>query len=142
MDAIMHFYLLAVGLLAVWRTTHLLHAESGPWNLIARFRQTVSSGFFGSLVGCFYCLSLWVSVPFALLTADGWKERLLLWLALSAGAILLERLSSRDVVAAPAVYFEEQELEEQEDHDVRMRKDGSESVPAHEYGIRRSGVGS
>ena len=40
---------------------------------------------------CFYCLSLWIAAPFAWsLDADP-KHFVLLWLALSAAAILIER---------------------------------------------------
>ena len=28
-----------VSLLAVWRVTHLLHVESGPWDLLAALRR-------------------------------------------------------------------------------------------------------
>ena len=91
----MRWYGLALGILGVWRITHLFNAEDGPANLLARFRQWVGSGFWGSLLDCFYCLSLWVSVPFALAIGRDWTERLLLWLAFSAGAILLERATSR-----------------------------------------------
>jgi hypothetical protein len=44
------------------------------------------------LLDCFYCLNLWVSAPFALLLTSSWREGLLFWLALSGGAILLERV--------------------------------------------------
>jgi hypothetical protein len=36
-----------------------------------------------------------VAAPLALLLGGAWAERLLLWPALSAGAILLERVASR-----------------------------------------------
>lgn len=44
---------------------------------------------------CFYCLSLWIALPFGILLGETWKERLLLWLALSGAAILLERGNSK-----------------------------------------------
>jgi hypothetical protein len=47
----------------------------------------------GRLMDCFYCLSLWIALPFALLCGEGWIERLVLWPALSAGAILVERVN-------------------------------------------------
>jgi hypothetical protein len=81
--------LLAV--LAVWRITHLLAREDGPWDLVARLREGLGDGFWGGLADCFYCLSLWIALPFALLLASGWGERSLLWLALSGAAILLDR---------------------------------------------------
>src|SRR5215831_17520095 len=111
----MRFYGLVLGILAVWRITHLLHAESGPWNTVERLRKSLANGFWSSLFDCFYCLSLWVAAPFVFLLALEWKERLLLWPALSAGAILLERVSVRSEPPA-AAYFEEEEK-----HDVRMQ---------------------
>jgi hypothetical protein len=85
------FYWFLLGTLAVWRVTHLLAAEDGPWNIVAKLRRHAASGFWGSLLDCFYCLSLWVAAPAAWLIGDGWREVLLLWLALSGAAILAER---------------------------------------------------
>lgn len=86
---------IALGVLAVWRVTHLLQAEDGPWELVARLRRAAGPGFWGQLLDCFYCLSLWVALPAALLIGSGWREWLLLWLGLSGGAILLEQATGR-----------------------------------------------
>lgn len=102
----MHLYGLTLGILGVWRVTHLLNAEDGPANLLARFRWWVGSGFWGSLLDCFYCLSLWVAVPFALIITRDWTERFLSWLAFSAGAILLERATTR---VPEATYHEDKD---------------------------------
>ena len=109
----MRFYWLALGALSVWRITHLLAAEVGPGDLFARLRQRAGSGFWGRLLDCFYCLSLWVAAPFALLLARGWREGILLWLALSAGAILLERVTDRRPAIPPAVYVEDEETRDE-----------------------------
>lgn len=106
----MRWYWLVLGMLAVWRITHLLTAEDGPFDLIVRLRQRAGTRFLGKVLDCFYCLSLWVSLPFACLLGESWKERALLWPALSGGAILLERLSSRNEVAA--AYFEERTVDD------------------------------
>lgn len=92
-----------LGVLGVWRITHLLNAEDGPAGLLARLRRVVGDGLLGELLDCFYCLSLWVAIPLAWVLGEGWRERLVLWPALSAGAILIERLIPRDVgpVASP-----------------------------------------
>jgi hypothetical protein len=100
---------LAIGVLGVWRITHLLHAENGPWNVMLRFRELISASFWSNLLGCFYCLSLWVAVPFAGLLAGDTMQRLLLWPALSAGAILIERLTSSEITSGQAVYLEDEE---------------------------------
>lgn len=105
----MSFYWLVLGILCVWRITHLLQAEDGPWELLVRWRRRVGTGFWGSLLDCFYCLSLWIAAPFAYLLGGEWTERLLLWPALSAGAILLERLTNHERDAPPAVYMEDKE---------------------------------
>ncbi len=77
--------------LATWRVTHLITAEDGPFDIVARLRQAAGAGFFGQLMDCFYCASLWVAAPLAYWVADGWSTRVVTWLALSGGAILLER---------------------------------------------------
>jgi hypothetical protein len=97
---------LAVGVLCVWRVTHLLAAEDGPWQSVARLRRRVGAGMLGELMDCFYCLSLWVAAPVAALLAEGWRTGVPLWLALSGGAILLERATDR---ATPALYHEDPE---------------------------------
>ena len=111
----MRFYWLALGILGAWRVTHLLNAEDGPADLLARFRRFAGAGFWGKLLDCFYCLSLWVAAPFALVLGEDWKERLLLWLGISAGAILLERATARP---PQAIYREDPEGE-----DVVLRKE-------------------
>jgi hypothetical protein len=105
---VMKFYWLLLAILAVWRVTHLLQAEDGPWDLVVRLRRLAGSGFWAGLLDCFYCLSLWISAPLAYFIGSGWKERLILWPALSAGAILLERLAP-DRTETPATYPEYQE---------------------------------
>lgn len=105
----MRFYWLVLAILSVWRVTHLFQAEDGPGDIFVRLRRRVGDGFLGKLLDCFYCLSMWVAVPFAYLAGGDLKERLFLWLASSAGAILLE--SARDRVSAPppaVLYYEEQ----------------------------------
>ena len=84
-----------IAILGVWRITHLLAAEDGPFDAVVRLRRAAGDGFWGSLLDCFYCLSLWVALPLAVAVGERWLERALLWPALSAGAILLERLTSR-----------------------------------------------
>ena len=105
----MRFYWLTLGILGVWRVTHLLHAEDGPWNWLVKFRQFLGDGFLGQLLDCFYCLSLWIAIPFAWAIGQSWRERLLLWLALSGAAALLERATAPADPAPPAMYLEDKE---------------------------------
>ena len=99
-----------IGILAVWRVTHLLSKEDGPGDVFFQTRQRAGDGFWGRLFGCFYCLSLWIALPFAWLSVRSWKERALLWPGLSAGAILLELFMERSELPPPAVYYEDTEI--------------------------------
>ena len=104
-----------VGVLAVWRITHLLWAEDGPAEIFARLRRLAGAGFFGRLLDCFYCLSLWVSAPFALVLAGSWKERGILWLSLSGGVLVLHRATTRTpTFPPPATWHETTNSEKQE----------------------------
>jgi len=91
------FYWLVLAVLAVWRATHLAIAEDGPFRLFLRWRTVTRASFGGSwgeLFNCFYCLSLWIAAPLAWFLGGVWTERLILWLALSGAAILLERATA------------------------------------------------
>ena len=44
-------------------------------------------------VGCFYCMSVWVALPFAFFLEGSYSEIFVGWLALSGAAILLERIT-------------------------------------------------
>jgi len=120
----MRFYWFLLGTLGVWRLTHLFSAEDGPWNCIVWLRRKMGSGFWGSLLDCFYCLSLWLAAPFAIFIGEGGKERFCLWLAFSAGAILLERLSPNS--APLPSYFEHG------DHNDAMLRESQNSIAAGE----------
>jgi hypothetical protein len=135
------FFGLTLGILAVWRVTHLFTAEDGPGEILARLRQTVGEGLWGRLLDCFYCLSLWVALPFALFLSPptaGWGESLLAWLALSAGAILLERGTAPQPAPPPALYLEDQE----EHHELLRPTTGSDVAGRHARPEGRPGAGA
>ena len=71
---------------AVWRVTHLFQAEDGPWGIMFKLRRLLGSSFLGSLMDCFYCLSMWVSLPVSLMYAESWQQFLLYWFAISGAA--------------------------------------------------------
>lgn len=100
-----------IGTLFVWRVTHLLNAEDGPWEIVVRIRRRAGAGFWGQLLDCFYCLSVWVAAPLAFFQGKKPGERFLLWPALSAGAILLERATNSGHGESPAHFMEDREAE-------------------------------
>ena len=81
---------------AIWRVTHLLSQEDGPFDLVIRFRKIFGHGFFGNLLDCFYCLSMWVAVPFAFFLSQDWVVRIVTWLALSGAACFLFKVSEKN----------------------------------------------
>jgi len=100
------FTALLIAMLAVWRITHLFSGEDGPADIFLRLRRLAGKGFLGQLLDCFYCLSLWIAAPAGWMLGETWLDRVFLWLALSGGAILLERLSERNNKPPPAVWHE------------------------------------
>jgi hypothetical protein len=95
----------AIGSLAVWRVTRLLHIEEGPFDLALRLRRWAGDRFWGRALGCFYCLSLWVALPVAGLISWRLIEFVLLWPALSGAACLLEHVTTRE--RFPGFVYEE-----------------------------------
>jgi hypothetical protein len=81
--------------LAVWRVAHLLSQEDGPFDLVFKMRRLVGQGFFGSLLDCFHCLSLWMAIPFAILLGTGWIEGIIAWLGLAGAASILFKLTDK-----------------------------------------------
>jgi Protein of unknown function (DUF1360) len=116
------WYRLVLGSLVTFRVTHLLNAEDGPWQVLARVRRAAGDGFLGSLLDCFYCLSIWVAAPLALLLGETWTERLLLIPALSAAAIAVERLTAQ----APMPNY----VEDSEVPDGLLRKEPDQRTDA------------
>ena len=110
---------LTVGAVAVWRITHLLHAEDGPWDALARLRRLAGNGVWGKMLDCFNCASVWVALPLAAVLGTQWKERLLLWPALSGAAILLERATTTGCPqAAPVAEWHEVPETQMEEREV------------------------
>lgn len=81
--------------LAVWRITHLLAKEDGPFDIVYSIRKKAGNGFWGKLLDCFYCCSIWVAFPFSVWLSVGWANIFINWLALSGAACLLEQATTR-----------------------------------------------
>jgi hypothetical protein len=105
--AILIFYTV-LSVFAVWRLTHLFSKEDGPFDVIYKLRKQLGQGFFGSLLDCFYCLSIWISLPFGLWLGKNGIEKVLLWLAVSGAACLLQKATEK-TDAAPPEFYEDKE---------------------------------
>lgn len=102
-------FILAV--LATWRLTHLLSKEDGPGDIVFRFRLWLGEGFWGKLMDCFKCLSLWVAAPMAFYVTRQPVELLFVWLAISGAACLLERVSQESTVIQSISDFQNGEVQ-------------------------------
>jgi hypothetical protein len=80
--------------------------------MVIRVRRLAGEGFWGKLLDCFYCLSVWVAAPIALLIGQNWPERAFLWPSLSAGAMLLERVQGAAPRILPAPFSEDTPVEQ------------------------------
>ncbi len=76
--------------LAVWRICHLLAFEDGPWDVVIKARLKLADSMLGKAMNCVSCSSVWVAFVFSGLTRT--EHFVAYWLALSAGAIFIEKL--------------------------------------------------
>jgi hypothetical protein len=83
--------------LAVWRIAHLFAREDGPGDVVVGLRRRAGHSQFGNLLDCFYCLSVWIAIPFAwLLCRDrDWTTGIVTWLALSGASSLAFKSTDR-----------------------------------------------
>jgi hypothetical protein len=82
----------------VWRVTHLISMEDGPFDLVFKFRKWLGNSFFGKLMDCFYCLSIWIGLLVALYAGNTTIEIIMLCLYYSGASILLEKATNKNFV--------------------------------------------
>ena len=78
-----------VAALATWRISFRLAREDGPGGVFARWRNRPRR-LGRSLFSCVKCLSLWIAIPFAFFVGGSWGELLVIGLALSGVAALID----------------------------------------------------
>jgi hypothetical protein len=87
-------------MLSCWRVAHLVAREDGPFDVVLRARARAGDSTVGRLMDCPYCVSVWAAVPVAawLVRRRDWDaaDALALWLGVSGGACVLERVTARD----------------------------------------------
>ena len=104
----MNILYLILSVFAVWRLTHLFGKEDGPFDIIFFIRKKAGNGFFGKLMDCFYCLSIWMALPFGTWLGQTWIEKILVWLALSGAAALLEQATAKNDSNNNPTYYEDE----------------------------------
>jgi hypothetical protein len=86
---------LVLAALATWRVSHILAEEDGPGDIVVHLRRRAGPGWAGDLLDCFYCLSVWVAVPFSIGLTRRHRLEPVSWLAVSGAACLLEQATRR-----------------------------------------------
>jgi hypothetical protein len=86
---------LLIAALAVWRISSLLSEEYGPYDIFERLRTKTAGTQLGKALKCFYCISVWVALPFTYLFASNALDVMTFTLALSALAILFQGIVNK-----------------------------------------------
>ena len=103
----MDWFYFMVSVFAVWRLTHLFGKEDGPFDVIFLIREKAGTGFFAKMLDCFYCLSIWIALPFGIWLGPKWLEKLVMWLAISGAACLLEQATTKNDLPGKTEYHED-----------------------------------
>ena len=90
-----------VGTLATWRIASLLTREEGPFALFSRLRGPYVERGLRHALHCFYCASVWAAAPITGFVAPWSVRSIVIWLALSGGACLLDRATQRGLDVTP-----------------------------------------
>ena len=92
----------AAASLATWRIAHLLAYEDGPGDVLVGLRARLGRGILGRLMDCFYCLSVWIALPLAPVVTPRLPDAVLVWVAISGAACLLERGTAPPIQVEPS----------------------------------------
>jgi hypothetical protein len=84
--------MIIIAMMAVWRLSYMLYDEDGPFGIFAKLRSFML--FKSQVLTCLNCTSVWVAMPFALLFSTDYHW-FVYWLALSTGAILIDKVIDR-----------------------------------------------
>lgn len=74
--------------LAIWRITSLLTGEDGPLDIFHHLRRKLKGL---KALDCFWCASVWISLPFAI-SLSGGLNIIIYTLALSTSSIIINEL--------------------------------------------------
>ncbi|MGC4101578.1 DUF1360 domain-containing protein [Ferruginibacter sp.] len=84
---------LLISILVVWRLTTLICYEAGPFNCITKLRWLFYKLKMGSLIECFHCAAVWLSM-LTIITVYHmeWKSIFLIF-AVAGGASIIEKIT-------------------------------------------------
>lgn len=85
---------LVLSILAAWRLTIMVCRDAGPFDIMVAIRRLAYHMRLKSLIDCFDCAAIWVSIVAVLLIyRPSWISAILV-LAVAGGASIIERIVS------------------------------------------------
>ena len=81
----------------VYRISHLLSQEDGPFNFVINFRKLFGKSQLGQLMDCFFCISIWISFILSFIfVKDTIGNILMEGFAISGAAVAIHKLTSKN----------------------------------------------
>lgn len=85
--------IIVVSVFAVYMVARVLQEKDGPFNILSRLRTSIdetNNDFLVTLIGCFFCLSFWFSVPIAIYLAQDIFQFFIYAFGISGAVIVLD----------------------------------------------------
>lgn len=102
----MNFFYLAIAILSCYRLAKLISWDDGPGEIFFRLRLRAGTydygengkprTFMGSLLGCPYCVGIWIALPIVIFLYGLDEMTFILWMAVSGGQFLLQCLGESE----------------------------------------------
>ena len=86
------WYWLVISILVVWRLTILICYETGPFSLMVKIRMILYRLKLGSLIDCFHCAAVWISILITLVIYKPGIKSTFLIFAIAGGTSIIEKL--------------------------------------------------
>lgn len=89
-----------IAILANYRLARMLATEDGPFDAFSRFQEWAggSKTWVGRGLACPFCVGYWTALPLALIVisllpmSPDWRMVVLLWLAISGGQTIIQKV--------------------------------------------------
>lgn len=81
--------------LAVYYLTYCITQLDGPGDVFLKLRDKWLSGVFRDAVSCFYCLSVYIAVPFALMQYTSLYGFVIMTFGIAGGAVVIYEVVER-----------------------------------------------
>ena len=84
--------------IVVWRLTHLLTSEDGPFEVIIKIRKLLGATILGDLMDCFYCASVWIGMVAGIYAGATIHEIVILTLYYSGASMIINKFCNAKIL--------------------------------------------